>query len=579
MPGPSDSLVALFRELAKLTILEEGSPNAFRVRAYENAMEAVSTHRGDLSTLTEKQLQAIDGIGASTAKRIREFFETGRIARLEELREKYPPAFVELSTIPGLGPKTLLKLRAELGVENLADLRAALEAKRVRELHGMGAKAEEKLLHAIERMGATGKEQRRPIAEAMPIARELVAALGELGAVERVQYCGSLRRLRETVADIDIVVASRDAAAVAAAFVKLPAVREVIGSGETKTSVLTATGLQVDLRVVGPENFGAACQYFTGSKAHNIKLRQLALARGWLLNEYGLSHAESGAVIASKTEEEIYEALGLAFVPPPMREDHGEVELAAERKLPRGLRLEDLRGDLHVHTTLSGDGKSPLEEIVAAAAARGYEYLAITDHAEDLAFNGVSREQLAAQKPEIERLAKRHPRLAILHGSELNIGRDGGLDYDAGFRRTLDWCVAGVHSHFELDKEAQTRRVLAAMEDRTVNAIAHLTGRRIGTRAGIELDVDAVLKKAAETGTAIEINAALGRLDASSEVLFRAREMDVVFVVSTDSHHVRELDRACWGAQQATRGWVDPARIANTWPREKFLGWVRARRG
>jgi DNA polymerase (family 10) len=576
--SPNDSLLGLFRELVALTVLDEGSPNAFRARAYERAMEAISSYRGDLKSLSERELQALDGIGKSTATKIREFFDGGRISKLEELRKKYPPDFVELTRIPGLGPKTLLRLRSELGIGNVDDLRAAIGQKKLRGVKGLGPRMEEKLLHAIERQGLTGKDKRRPIAEALPIARELVSSLTAFPEVERAQYCGSLRRFRETIADVDIVAASATPEAVVAKFAALPAVREVIGRGGTKTSVLTATGLQIDLRVVELRQFGAACQYFTGSKAHNIKLRQRALERGWLLNEYGLSHAETGEVIASETEEAIYEALGLACIPPPMREDRGEIEGAAEGTLLPPVLLSDLRGDLHLHTSLSGDGKSPLEKVVASAAERGYDYVAITDHAENLAFNGVSREQLMRQRVEVEALRGGYPEMTILHGAELNIDRDGGVDYDETFRRDLDWCVAGVHSHFELDPAQQTRRVLKAMEDPTVDAIAHLTGRRIGRRAGIELDVDAVLQKAVETGTAIEINAALGRLDASSEVLYRARGLDVTFVVSTDAHHVRELERMEWGALHATRGFVDRARIANTWPRERFLEWLRGGR-
>jgi DNA polymerase (family 10) len=577
--GSNDALVALFKELTELAILDEGSPNAFRVRAYENAMDAIGTYRGDLSALSEKELTRIDGVGTSTAKKIREFFAAGKIAKLEELRKKYPPELVELGKIPGLGPKTLLRLRGELGIQNLTDLRAAIEGKKLRDLKGLGAKMEEKILHAIGRMGLTGKDKRVPIAEALPVARELVAELEKLPAVERALYCGSLRRFRETIADIDIVVASKEPAPVMEKLVAMPRVSEVIGSGETKTSVLTSTGLQVDVRIVEPHQFGAACQYFTGSKTHNIKLRQIALERGWLLNEYGLSVAETGEVLASDTEEAIYRALGLAFIPPPMREDRGEIEVAAEGGLLSPVRLSDLRGDLHVHTSLSGDGRSPLEDVVAAAAARGYSYLAITDHGENLAFNGVSREKFLEQQKHIEALRPRYPKMTLLQGAELNIGAEGGLDYDETFRRGFDWCVAGVHSHFDLPPAEQTRRVAAAMEDPTVDAIAHLTGRRIGRRPGIELDVDAILQKAVETGCAIEINAALGRLDASSEVLYRARELDVTFVISTDAHHTRELERMEWGVLQATRGWVDPSRIANTWPKEKFLEWLGKRRG
>lgn len=578
MAGHNESLVALFRELSQLTVLDEGSTMSFRARAYENAMEAITTHRGDLATLSEKELTGLGGIGASTAKKIREYFETGRIAKLDGLRAKYPPDFVALGRIPGVGPKTLLRLRSELGVQNLADLRSALEAQKLRAMHGLGAKAEEKILQSLGRMGETGKDKRRPIAEALPIARELVAALEALPEVERAQYCGSLRRLRETVADIDVVAASRKPEAVREAFLKFPMLREVIGSGETKTSALTSSGFQVDLRIVEPRQFGAACQYFTGSKAHNIKLRQRALDRGWLLNEYGLTDNASGKLIASKTEAEIYRALELPFIPAPMREDHGEVEAAAAGELPAAILVKHVRGDLHVHTSLSGDGKSTLAEIVSAAAERGYEYLALTDHAENLAMNGVSREQLTAQRREIDALRKHFPKLTLLHGSELNIGADGSVDYDEAFRRTLEWSVAGVHSHFDLDRAAQTRRVLAAMEDPTINAIAHLTGRRIGHRHGIEIDMDAVLKKAAETGIALEINVAPGRLDLASEVLYRARGLDVTFVMSTDTHHTRELARMDAGVEHAMRGWVDPGRIANLWPRKRFLEWVRARR-
>ena len=576
--GSNDGLVALFKELTELTVLDEGSPNAFRARAYENAMDAIGTYRGDLSALSEKELTGIDGIGTSTAKKIREFFAAGKIAKLEELRKKYPREFVELGKIPGLGPKTLLRLRSELGIQNLNDLRAAIEGRKLRDLKGLGAKMEEKILHSIGRMGLTGKDKRVPIAEALPIARELVAELEKLPEVERALYCGSLRRFRETIADIDIVVASKEPGPVMERFVKMPRVTEVIGSGETKTSVLTATGLQVDLRIVEPHQFGAACQYFTGSKTHNIKLRQIALERGWLLNEYGLSVAETGEVVASETEEAIYQALGLTLIPPPMREDRGEIENAAEGKLLAPVLLSELRGDLHVHTSLSGDGRSPLEDMVEAAAVRGYSYLAITDHGENLAFNGVSREKFLEQRKQIEALRPRYPGMTLLQGVELNIGAEGGLDYDQAFRRGFDWSVAGVHSHFELPAAEQTRRVAAAMEDPTVDAVAHLTGRRIGRRPGIELDIDAILRKAVETETAIEINAALGRLDASSEVLYRARELEVTFVVSTDAHHTRELARMEWGVLQATRGFVDPSRIANTWPKEKFLEWVGERR-
>jgi DNA polymerase (family X) len=577
MPGANDSLIAVFRELVQLATLDEGAPNAFRVRAYENAIDAIASQQRDLGKLTERELTAIGGIGASTARKIREFYETGTIAKVQELRVKFPAEFVELSRIPGLGPKTLLKLRDALGVRNVETLAAAIANKKLRTVPGLGAKMEEKLLASIARLGEAGPEKRVPTHRAMPIARELVAALEAMPAVEKVQYCGSLRRLQETVAGVDIVVASAEPTAVRDAFVTQPAVSEVIDSGDARTSILTATGLQVELRIVAPARFGAACQYFTGSQAHNDRLRQRAIERGWTLNEHGLTDPGTGNVVASDSEEAIYRALGLPLIPPPLREDRGEIEAAEAGTLQAAIELAQMRGDLHVHTTLSGDGRSTLDEILDSVAARGYEYVAITDHAENLSINGASREQLRAQRKQIDSLRSRYPGLTILHGSELNIGRDGDVDYDAEFRKTLDWCVAGVHSLFDLDPAQQTRRVLNAMDDPTVHAIAHLTGRRIGSRQGIEIDVDAVLRKAVETGTAIEINAALPRLDVSSDVLYRARGMDVTFVISTDTHHTRELERMQWGVWHATRGWVDPARIANLWPREKFLAWLRDR--
>ena len=578
MTGQNDELAELFRELVQLTTLDEGTPQSFRARAYENAMHRIEEHRGDLSRLSVAELKKLDGFGAATAKKIREFYDTGAIAKLDALREKFPPEIVELSRIPGIGPKTLTLMRDALSIESVADLKRAIDAEQLRSLPGMGAKSEEKIKRAIDRLGLSGKHRRTPIAEAMPIARRLVAALEGLPEVERAQYCGSLRRFNETIGDIDIVVASQQSAAVMRAFVEMPSVGEVLGSGETKTSILTRKGLQVDLRVVPPETYGAACQYFTGSKTHNVKLRQMALKRGWTLNEYGLSDVESGAVIAAETEEEIYEALGLQFVAPCLRENTGEIEAAAARSLLRAVSVDDLRGDLHVHTSLSGDGRSPIEEVVAAAAARGYEYLAITDHAEDLAINGVSREQLEEQRLQLEALQAQLPDLQLLQGCELNIGPEGGLDYDEAFRMSLDWCVAAVHSHFDLDRRQQTRRILVAMEDPSVDVIGHLSGRMIGRRPGIELDVGEVLAKAVETNTAIEINSALPRLDASVEVLRQARELGVTLVVSTDAHHVDELDRTRWGVQQATRGLVEPQRIANTWPRDEFSKWLASRR-
>jgi len=579
MASARDEIIALFREYAELTTLAEENKQSFRVRAYENAVHGLESHGNEIREMTESQLCKISGVGKSTAKKIREYFDTGKIEKLEALRKKFPPDYVLLSRIPGLGPKSLAKFRKHLKIENLDDLKAAIAGQAIRELPGFGAKAEEKLVKSIERLNLTGKDRRAPIAQALPIARRLVEKLEELPQVERAQYCGSLRRFRETVGDIDILVASTDAPPIMEAFTGMPEVSEVLAKGETKSSVLTSSGIQVDLRVVKPEQFGAAIMYFTGSKAHNIKLRQRAIGRGWLLNEYGLSVTDTGEVLASKTEEEIYAKLELPFILEPMREDTGEVEAADNKTLPTPVHVDDLLGDLHVHTSLSGDGRSPLEDILATAHARSYRYLAITDHAENLAINGVSREKLLEQRDKMVEIADQYPGMQLLHGCELNIDPDGGMDYDPDFRMTFDWCVAAVHSHFDLPQAQQTKRVITAMQDPAVNVIGHLSGRMIGRRPGIELDIEAVLQAAVETNTAIEINSALPRLDAATDVLRRAYDLGVVFVISTDAHHINELNtRPQWGVLQSQRGWVDKSKVANTWTHERFLAWARDQR-
>jgi DNA polymerase (family 10) len=356
-------------------------------------------------------------------------------------------------------------------------------------------------------------------------------------------------------------------------------VTAVIAHGARKSAVLSSSGMQIDVRVVEPGQYGSAALYFTGSKAHNIRLRQLALARGWTLSEYGLTETAGGRVIASATEEGIYAALGLPWIPPELREDNGEIEAAAAGDLPVPISQGDLRGDLHVHTDLSGDGRESLEVMLAAAAARGYEYVAITDHGEDLVLNGVSREEMLAQRSRLGELQRRFPQMALLHGVELNIAPDGSVDYDPAFLTGFDWTVAGVHGQFDLDRDLQTRRVVTAMHNPMVGAIAHLSGRKIGRRPGIDLDVEAVLDAAEETGTALEINCHLDRLDASVEVLRAARGRAVTFLINTDAHDSRELDNTAWGVRHALRGWVDRERIANTWPRRRFAEWAAAKRG
>ena len=566
----------MLAELAKLTALDEGSPQAFRVRAYENALHGIEGYQGELTGLTKAELVAIKGVGASTADKILEFQATGSVAKLDTLREKYPPAFVQLTKIPGLGPKTLKLLRSELGVEDIDGLRAAVAAEQLREVPGMGKTSEEKIGKAIERLGLHGKDRRTPLVEALPLARSLAARIGELGFVDTAVPCGSIRRFSDTVGDIDIVVATTDGTAVAEFVLALPEVAEVIGSGDTKTSFLTREGMQVDVRTVQPDQVGSALLYFTGSKTHNIALRQRALDRGWLLSEYGLFEEKN--VIASDTEEGIYEALEMAYVPPPLREGTGEVEAAAAGEMPALVELSQIRGDLHYHSDRSGDGRSSLEEMIDAAVARGYEYVAFTDHGEDLAINGSSRTVMLSHRDRIRQLQDDHPEIRLLFGCELNIGVDGDLDYDSDFRLEFDYCIASIHSHFDLPQDRQTSRILRALHDPSVNAIGHLTGRYIGRRPGVDLDIDVVLEALEVTGVALEINGALDRLDASAEVARQAMARGVDFVIDTDSHHTSDLVRMGYGVTYAQRGWVTSDRVINTNGVDEFLEWSARRR-
>jgi DNA polymerase (family 10) len=565
----------MLAELAKLTALDEGSPQAFRVRAYENAIQGIEGFGGEISGLSRTELIEIKGVGGSTADKLLEFESTGHVAKLDTLRTEYPPPFVELTKIPGLGPKTLKLIRSELGVEDIEGLQVAIAEEKLRELPGLGKTSEEKIGKAIERLGLHGKDRRTPLVEAMPLARSLARRVSEIPGVVDAVPCGSIRRFAETVGDVDIVVATTDSTAVHDFVNGLPEVEEVIGSGDTKTSFLTREGMQVDVRTVEPDQMGSALLYFTGSKTHNISLRQLAINRAWLLSEYGLF--EGDQLVASKTEGDIYGALGLEFIPPPLREATGEVE-AARDGLPDLVTRDRIKGDLHYHSDRSGDSRSSLEEMIQAARDAGYSYVAFTDHGEDLAINGSNREEMLAHRDAIQRLQEENPDTTILFGCELNIGPDGELDYDPDFRLEFDYGVASIHSHFDLPADRQTARILRALQDPSVNAIGHLTGRYIGRRPGVEMDIDVVLEALELTGVALEINGALDRLDASTEVTRKAMARDVVFVIDTDAHHIRDLVRMDYGVQYAQRAWVPAQRVVNTWDTGELLQWVESRR-
>ncbi|HSK23517.1 MAG TPA: DNA polymerase/3'-5' exonuclease PolX [Egicoccus sp.] len=599
MARTNDEVARALGELATLTEIDEGSPQAFRVRAYQNAQRAIETFTRDVAELGVSELSQLKGIGKSTAAKIREYVDTGTMAKLEALRAKHPIGKQELLKVPGLGPKTIGLLDELLGVRDLDGLKAAIADGRIAALPGLGEKTAENLSRAIEQLGLSSKQTRVPLYVAVPLAERLVARLLRVDGVEHAEYAGSVRRFRETIGDLDILVATTDAAAVTEAFLGFDEVADTIGSGTTKTSIVTREGVQVDLRVVPPESFGAALLYFTGSKAHNIRLRQRALKRGFTLNEYALARLPEDAetdtdpdaeeppkvdtadleVVAQRTEADIYAALDLPWIAAEQREDAGEIEAAEAGSAPRLVTREDIRGDLHDHTDWSGDGRASLEDMVAGAVARGHAYLGLTDHAENLTINGISREGMLKQRRIVRELEQQRGDIRLLHGAELNIGVDGSLDYDAEFLAGYDWLVASVHSHFTRPVAVQTARVVAAIRHPSVTAIGHLHGRMIGKRPGIELDLEQVLDAAAETGTAIEINCNLRRLDASAEVIREGATRGVTFVISTDSHSVPELDNLRHGVANARRGGLDRDQIANTWPLDRFESWITRIRG
>ena len=476
--------------------------------------------------------------------------------------------------MPGLGPKRALQLSHELGVQSVDDLTAAIKAGRLDGLAGFGARSEERIAAGIE-VYRQGRE-RVLLDVALRTATAMVTELTPLS--QRCAYAGSLRRWRETIGDIDILAAADDSAPLMAAFAAQPDVVDVVGSGPTKTTVRTASGLTADLRVVPLDAWGAALQYFTGSAAHNVAIRQIAIKQKLKLSEYGLFDADTDELIVSRTEEEVYARLGLEWIPPALREDRGEIEAAAQGRIPSLVRENDLRGDLHTHTDLT-DGVASLETMVGAARRRGYEYYAITDHAPDLIMQRMTDEKMLAQRDQVRALAAHLTGgLELLHGTELNIGPDGSVDWGADFLAGFDICVASVHSHFEQSRPEMTRRFLAACENPHVNVIGHPLTRRIGKRPVVEVDFAELFRACARTGTALEINASPQRLDLPSDHIRAARDAGVTFAIDSDAHSVSDLGNMPYGVGTAQRGWLTADDVINTWPLDRLRTFLRKSR-
>ena len=580
-------IAAIFREVSDLLEIQEANP--FRVRAYRNALRTIEAYAVPMRKLVEEgaDLTELPAIGKGMAQNIEELVSTGELSVLNQLSEEIPASLIELMKLPGLGPKKARKLWHELGIETMEALEAAAAAGQIATLAGFGEKTQGRILEGIAQYRTHVSRFR--LVEADELLPPLLAYLEETLGLQRLEVAGSYRRRLETIGDIDLLALAEDPAALSERLTSFPSVVEVLGAGGTKTSVTLRSGLQVDLRVVPPDSWGAALVYFTGSKEHGIKLRQRALDRKLRISEYGVfkipeseidaeerGRASEGEMVAGETEEDVYGAVDLPFIPPAMREDRGEIEVAAAGELPHLIEIEDLRGDLQMHSTWS-DGRNTLEEMLEACAARGYEYFAITDHSKALAMiEGLDAAKLRKQWDEIEEIAARHPEIRILRSMEVDILRDGSLDLEDEMLEQLDLVVASIHSYFGLPREEQTGRVLRAIGHPEVNVLAHPTGRLINRRAPIELDIDDVLQAALEHDVAVELNAQPHRLDLKDTQLMRARELGVKVVISTDAHRTDELDLIHYGVEQARRAWLTPSDVLNTLPLAELLETVGA---
>ncbi|MFJ8200380.1 DNA polymerase/3'-5' exonuclease PolX [Streptomyces sp. NPDC096152] len=570
MARPNEEVEALLQEYADLVAITGG--DAFKVRAYEKAARAIGGYPVDISHLDAHGLREIPNVGRSIADKVLEYLRTGSVAVVEERRAKIPAGVRELIAIPTLGPKKALRLHQDLHICSVDELAAAIASDALRDLKGFGAKTQENILHGIELLRRTG--DRIPLHVALDTAEEIVGELSRVTGCRRCAYAGSLRRMKETVGDIDVLVAARASAPFMDALTALPVTAEVIAHGPKKTSVRTSRGVQVDLRVLPPASWGAGLQYFTGSKAHNIRTRTLAVRQGLKLSEYGLFDVESGESVASRTEDEVYARLGLPWIPPTLREDRGEIEAAQRGELPEVVTERGIRGDLHTHTDLT-DGLAPLETMVAAAAERGYAYYAVTDHAPRLYMQRMTDEKILAQRERLRALDGTHHGMQLLHGTELNIGPDGELDWPDDFLAGFDLCVASLHSHFDLDRKAMTERLVRACENPHVHVLGHPTTRLIGRRAGVDADWDEVFDACARSGTALEVNAQPDRLDLGDEDILRARRYGVKFAVDTDAHSVPQLGYLRYGVGTAQRGWLTPDDVVNAWPLSRLRRFLR----
>lgn len=543
-------------------LLEIRGESIFRINAYRRASRAVEGLAEDIGEVAARgNLTEIPGVGKSTAEKIEEFLATGTMRAYEELASSLPPGLADLMAVPDVGPKTALLLHERLGVSTIDELEAAASAGRVRDLPRMGAKTEANILKGIAMLRRSAGRQLLGLV--LPIAEEILEVVLKSPGVKSADLAGSLRRRKETVGDIDILATSRAPQKVMKAFTGASQVEEVVAHGLTKSSVILEGGLRADLRVVEPVAYGAALQYFTGSKEHNVVLRERAVRLGLKINEYGVWRMEDDYRVAGRREEEVYAAVGLPWIPPELREDQGEIHAAEEGRLPRLVEPGEIRGDLHVHTDWS-DGSEPVEAMVSAAEALGYEYVCIADHSQSLKVaRGVSEEDLRSNIAHVRGLGERRG-IVVMIGTECDILADGSLDYPDDLLAELDLVIASVHTRFRMDRDQMTARIVKALESERVHVLGHPTGRLLGARDPYEVDIEAIVEGASRTGTALEINAAPERLDLRDAHVRLAKEHKVMVAIGTDAHTRGQLENMGFGVSVARRGWLEASDVLNT---------------
>jgi DNA polymerase (family 10) len=556
----NQEIAKVFNDIADL--LEIKGENPFRIRAYRRAAQNIEGLSKDVSEISKDELLKIPGIGQDLAGKTEEYVKTGRLQFYEDLKKEIPEGLSTLLSVPSLGPKTAKLFFEKLKVKDLETLERLAKDHKLIGLPGIKEKTEENILKGIE-MLKRGVE-RKPLGKVRPIADDIVKHLKQKAHVKHLSIAGSIRRWKDTIKDIDILATSEDPRQVMSVFVHLPHVKDVLMQGPTKSSVIIHEGLQVDLRVVEEESFGAALAYFTGSKAHNIRLREMAVKSGLKINEYGIFREKDDKRLGGKEEIDVYRILGLPYIPPEMREDTGEIEAALKGNLPKLIELKDIKGDLHVHSKWS-DGSHDFEELIKEAKKRGYEYIAITDHSKGLAIaRGLTSEKLLDEKKKIDALNKKLKGFRLLAGVEVDIRSDGQLDLPDDVLNKMDIVVASIHSGFKQRREQLTKRLGSAMKNPYVSVIAHPTGRLIGERDSYDIDINEFLKTAKETGTAIEINAHPLRLDLNDLHARMAKEMGIPLVINTDTHIISHFDYMAYGVYIARRGWLEKGDILNT---------------